>query len=72
MTELLDEALKRVEALPQADQDFIASNILETLDDEEAWSRSFHGKAHVHETLAAEALTEHQSGDTRPLDELPG
>ena len=72
MTVLLDEALKRVEALPLEDQDFIASSILDTLDDDEAWSRSFREKPHVLEALAAEALAEHRRGETRPLEELFG
>jgi hypothetical protein len=37
MTGLLEEALRRVESLSQEEQDAIASQILETLDDEEAW-----------------------------------
>ena len=72
MTLLLDEALKRVESLPQADQDFIASNILETLDDDQTWSRGFREKSDVLEALAAAALAEHQRGETRPLEELLG
>lgn len=37
MTELLQAALRRVEALSQDEQNAIASQILETLEDEEAW-----------------------------------
>lgn len=44
MTGLLEEALRRVASLPSDEQDLIASQILETLDDEEAWARSFREK----------------------------
>jgi hypothetical protein len=41
MTGLLEKALRRIEALSQEEQDAVASQILDTLDDEEAWARSF-------------------------------
>jgi hypothetical protein len=72
MTGLLEEALRRVESLPQEEQDAIASQILETLDDEEAWTRSFHDKPEVLRSLGREALDEHRRGETRPLEELIG
>ena len=72
MTGLLEEALRRIESLSQAEQDAIASQIMETLDDEEAWTRSFREKPAVLRALAREALEEHRRGETRPLDELLG
>jgi len=72
MTGLLEEALRRVEALSKEEQDAIASQIIETLDDEEAWARSFRDKPGVLRSLAREALEEHRRGETRPLDELLG
>jgi hypothetical protein len=72
MTGLLEEALRRVEALTPEEQDAIASQIIETLDDEEAWTRSFREKPEVLRSLAREALEEHRRGETRPLDELLG
>ena len=41
MTGLLEEALRRMEALSVEEQDAIASQIIETLDDEEAWASRF-------------------------------
>jgi hypothetical protein len=38
VTELLDNALRKVATLPQGEQDAIASQILETIDDETAWT----------------------------------
>jgi hypothetical protein len=67
MTGLLEEALRRVEALSREEQDAIASQIMETLDDEEAWARSFHEKPAVLRSMAREAMEEHRRGETRPL-----
>ena len=72
MTGLLEEALRRVESLSREEQDAIASQILETLDDEAAWERSFRERPQVLRSLAQEALEEHRRGETRPLDELLG
>jgi hypothetical protein len=72
MTGLLEEALRRVETLSPKEQDAIASHIIETLDDEEAWSRSFSGNRSALRSLAREALEEHRRGETRPLDETIG
>ena len=72
MTGLLEKALQRIEALSSEEQDAMASQILETLDDEEAWSRQFNEKPDVLRSLAQEALEEHRRGETRPLDEFIG
>jgi hypothetical protein len=72
MTGLLEKALQRIEALSSEEQDALASQILETLDDEEAWSRQFSEKPEALRSLAQEALEEHRRGETRPLDELIG
>ena len=44
LTGLLEQALRRVESLPSEAQDAIASQIIETLDDEEAWALAASGK----------------------------
>jgi hypothetical protein len=72
MTGLLERALQRIEALSPQEQDAMASQILETLDEEDAWSRQFNEKPDVLRSLAQEALEEHRRGETRPLDELIG
>ncbi len=41
MTKLLENALKRVSALPDDEQDAVASIILEELDDEARWRATF-------------------------------
>jgi hypothetical protein len=72
MTGLLQEALRRIDSLSRDEQDLIASQIIETLDDEEAWARRFRDKPAALRSLAREALEEHRRGETRPLDELIG
>ncbi len=70
MTRLLEKALEKVGALPQDEQDAIASQILASLGDEEAWKRRFAEKRDVIRRLAREALEEDARGETRPLDDL--
>ena len=41
MTTLLEKALQKVEALPEDDQNAIASEILDSLADEEGWKSRF-------------------------------
>jgi hypothetical protein len=72
MTGLLERALLRVESLSPEEQDAIASQIIETLDDEEAWARSFRERPALLRSLASEALEEHRRGETREMDELTG
>jgi hypothetical protein len=72
MTGLLEQALRRVEALSPQEQDALASQIIETLDEEEAWARRFRENPSVLHSLAHEALEEHRRGETCPIDELIG
>ena len=72
MTGLLQEALRRVESLSPEEQDAIASQIMDSLDDEEEWSRRLRENPLVLRSMAREALDEHRRGETRPLDELIG
>jgi DNA-binding protein H-NS len=70
MTELLEDALRKVAALPREEQDAIASQIIETLEDETAWKEKLASDPGKLRRLADEALKEQRSGETRPLDEL--
>jgi len=72
MTALMKEAFRRVESLSREEQDAVAFQILEMLDDEGAWARSFRERPAKMRALAREALEEHRRGETRPLDELIG
>jgi hypothetical protein len=70
MSTLLQTALEKVAALPQDDQDAIASQILASLADEEAWKKRFAEKRYVIRRLAREALLEDEKGETLPLVDL--
>jgi hypothetical protein len=70
MSTLLEKALEQVVALPQDEQDAIASQILASLADETAWKKRFAGKHDVIRRMAHEALEEDKRGETRPLADL--
>ena len=70
MTALLEKAIEKVGGLPQDEQDAIASEILESLADEDAWKDRFAAKRDRLRQLAAEALDEDDRGETRPLADL--
>jgi hypothetical protein len=69
MTRLLENALEKVGRLSEDEQDAIASQILETLEDEEAWRQKLASHPAKLRALAEKALDEHHRGETRPLDE---
>jgi hypothetical protein len=68
MTQLLEKACARITQLPDAEQDAIATLILEELESEERWSQQFAASADVLSRLARKALAEHRAGRTLPLD----
>ena len=70
MTTLLERALQKVGALPEDEQNAIASEILDSLADEEAWKVRLTAKRDRLQQLAREALQEDERGETRPLDDL--
>jgi hypothetical protein len=70
MTTLLGKALEKVGTLSQDEQDAIASQILDSLADEEAWKKRFSDKRERLRQLAQEALDEDERGETRPLSDL--
>ncbi len=67
---MLEKALQKVEALPEDDQNAIASEILDSLADEEGWKSRFAARRDRLRQLAQEALQEDERGETRPLDDL--
>jgi len=70
MTGLLEQAIRRAEALSAEQQDAIASQIIESIEDEEAWAKRFRENTAVLRALALEAIDEHRRRETRPLSEL--
>jgi hypothetical protein len=65
MSNLLDRLLEKISALPPDEQDAIASQILESLEDQEEWKRRFAAKRKAIRRLAQEALREDALGRTR-------
>ena len=70
MATLLEKALEKVVALPQDAQDAIASQILASLADENAWKKRFAEKRDVIRRMAREALEEDKRGETPMLNDL--
>jgi hypothetical protein len=70
MSSLWEKALEKVVTLPLDEQDAIASQILDTLADEEAWKQRFHAKRDVIRRMALEAMQEDDKGETLPLPDL--
>ena len=70
MSTLLEKALEKVVALPPDEQDAIASQILASLADEDAWKKRLAEKRDVIRRMAQEALEEDARGETLPLNDL--
>jgi acyl-CoA reductase-like NAD-dependent aldehyde dehydrogenase len=68
MTKLLDQALRAVAELPEAEQDALAAAILAEVKGDESWDRQFSESATHLERLADEAIVEHRQGRSQPLD----
>lgn len=68
MTRLLEEAFRKASALPEAEQDALASAILADLEDERRWREAFAKSPDLLAELAAEAREEYRAGRTLPLD----
>ncbi len=71
MSRLLEKALGQVIALPEDEQDAIASQILASLADEHGWKKRFAEKRDVIRRMALEAIEEDDRGETLPIDALP-
>jgi hypothetical protein len=70
MSSLLEKALEKVIALPPDEQDAIASQILASLADEEAWKRRFAEKRDMIRRMALDALRDDGQGETLVLSDL--
>ncbi len=70
MSTLLEKALEKVVVLPTRRAGWIASRILASLADEDAWKKAFSAKRDVIRRMAQEALEEDERGETLPLDDL--
>ena len=68
MTKALEEVLKQVSKLPEAEQDALAEAIRAEIEAEKDWATSFAGSLDVLERLADEAIADHRAGRTKPID----
>ena len=68
MTKLLEKAVAATTRLSDKEQDAIAAMILEELQDEQQWKKSFNSSQPELAKLAKEALAEYKAGDTKPLE----
>lgn len=70
MTKLLEKAFVKASALPVADQDILAQELLDDLAAEEHWDASFAASQDELSMLADEALDEYKHKHTRPLEDI--
>jgi hypothetical protein len=72
MTQLLEQALARLQALPASEQDAVASLILDEIADEECWESSFAGSQEKLAKMADKVRSDIREGRVRELgiDEL--
>jgi hypothetical protein len=68
MTRALKEAFYEASKLADGDQDSLAAAIRAEIEAEKAWESGLESSAPALERLSDEALHEHASGRTRPLD----
>ena len=68
MTKLLKNALERASALPDDAQDAIASIILDEIEDEKRWSKSFANSQKTIARLADQARAEIARGEVLSFD----
>jgi len=70
-TQLLQQAIAKLQRLLADEQDAIASRLLAELEDEQVWSERFRATTDAQwDRLAAAVRQEIAAGDTTPLDEL--
>ena len=68
MSKLLDEAIAKLAELSEADQDSIATWLLEEMESDQRWERLFAESNNTLGRLADEALAEHERGRAIELD----
>jgi len=68
MTKALEEVLRRISRLPEAEQDALAEAIKAEIGAEKDWDQSFAGSLDVLDLLADEAIADHRAGRTKPID----
>lgn len=67
-TQLLERAFAQAARLPERDQDALAALLVEEMEAEKKWHDAFAHSQEMLAQMAEQALAEHKSGETRPLD----
>lgn len=70
MTQLLQQVVKAAEKLPDSEQDWLASRMLEEIESEQRWDESFAQNQDKLAELANRALASMKAGKSRPIEEL--
>ncbi|MHB1377220.1 MAG: hypothetical protein ACYCXB_07350 [Candidatus Humimicrobiaceae bacterium] len=68
MTKLLERAFKEASRLSEVEQNALAKWVLEELEAEGRWEKTFAGSEDILDRLADEAIAAHKNGKTNPLD----
>jgi len=68
MTKLLEKAFEEASRLPEMDQNALAKWVLDEMQSERVWARTFGESEDVLEKLADEAIAEKRKGKAIPLD----
>ncbi|MEA3498101.1 MAG: hypothetical protein U9R16_03475 [Campylobacterota bacterium] len=68
MTKLLDSAFEKVSALPEIEQNIFARFILNEIEQEKNWDRSFSDSEDILSLIANEALDDYKNNKTETLD----
>jgi hypothetical protein len=68
MSKLLEQAIEEAYKLPESDQEAIGAWLLAEIESERRWDALFSNPSVAIERMASEALEEHRSGRTIPLD----
>jgi hypothetical protein len=68
MTKLLEEAFSKAKSLTDSEQDAIARLLLDELESDRKWDEVFAKSPEKLSKLADAAWTEHEAGNSEPLD----
>ncbi len=67
-TRPLERAFTEAAKLPDRDQDALAALVMEELESEKKWDNAFADLQDMLARMSEQALAEHKTGETRPLD----
>ena len=68
MTVLMERAIRETTELSESEQDFLATLLLENIQDAKQWEEQFASSRDVLEELFDEAMEEYHAGRTTPVN----